>query len=186
MTLALEALYIAVKSAIETEYSSDGIEVAFGWRQPSKSQVLTRRIVFVPGDPTGNAGRVGPARDPGRNPRPLATLHEQFHVVISANDPTAPEVEVAQYRIVRVLRDSVHRAMYRAARGTFAIEREQWDVDLQNERRFGAALVMQCTIQAMVPDSYVAVGVPVETEAHIETSELDVTETQIVSAADEP
>jgi hypothetical protein len=182
-TLALDHLYTAVKARFATEAPT--VDFRFGWREPSKQQSAIARVVFVPGDPSGNAGKVGPAKFPGRNPRPLATFNELFHIVVSASDLTAPESEIAQYRVVRALRDAVHCAMYRAAHGTFTIDSETWNLDLQNERRFGATLVMQCTIQAMVADQAFE-GVPVGTSARVEVTELDVTETQDISAADEP
>lgn len=185
-TLALDHLYTAVKARFEAELAPPQLpHIAFGWREPSKQQGTLARVVFVPGDRSGNMGRVGPAKYPGRNPRPLATLHELFHIVVSTSDPTAPESELAQYRAARALRDAVHRAMHYAAHGTFTVDSEWWDVDLQNERRFGAAIVMLCTIQAMVAD-HAFEGIPVGTVARVEVTELDVTESQDIAAADEP
>jgi hypothetical protein len=181
---ALDSLYADVKARFAAESPSAPVYMPFGWREPSKSYSGSR-IAWVPGDPSGNLGRVGPAKHPGRNPRPLATLFELFHCVISANDLTAPENELAQYRAVRFLYDAWVRAVYLAARGTFTIDSASWDVDFQNERRFGASLIVTCSIQAMVPDAAFE-GVPVGAEAVIQVSELDVTEQQTISAADVP
>jgi hypothetical protein len=181
-TLALEKLYDDVVARFVAEGTL--AEFGFGWREPAKNVTGATRVVWVPGNRAGVAGKLGPARNPGRNPRPLATLHEYFHIVISATDIASHEDERTQYRAVRMLRDAVHRAMYLAARGTFQIETEDWLTD-RKERRYGAALIMTCTIEAMVTDEAL-VGAPVDVHAEIALSDLNVTETQTITAADSP
>ncbi len=146
----------------------------FGWREPQKNKRTASRIVWVPGDPSGSAGRVGPARNPGRNPRPLGTLNELFHVVITAVTKEHKENERLQYRAARILYDAWYRAVYKAAHGTFAVESTVWNIS-KNERRHGAELIAVCTIQAMIPDKAYATA-PVDTSAVIDVSLLDVTE----------
>lgn len=179
--LALEKLFTDVSARFVAE--DTGATNEFGWRVPAM-QVIGARIAWVPGDPSGSAGETGAARNPGRNPRSLATFHELFHVIISAQDPSAPEDEALQYKRTRLLRDAWYRAVYLAARGTFSIKAERWVVD-KMERRFGTALLVVCSIQSMVPDEALQ-GVPADTVAVIATSELDVTETKTISAADVP
>jgi hypothetical protein len=181
-TLALEKLYDDVVARFTAEGTA--ADFGFGWREPAKNVVHAARIAWVPGNRAGVAGKLGPARNPGRNPRPLATLHEYFHIVISATEIATHEDERSQYRAVRLLRDAVHRAMYLAARGTFAIESEDW-IDDRKERRYGAALIMTCTVEAMVPDEALD-NAPIDVAAEIALSELNVTETQTITAADTP
>lgn len=180
-TLALEKLY----NDVVDRFAGEGTicDNLFGWRIPAQ-QVIGPRIAWVPGDPSGSAGEDGPARNPGRNPRPIGTLHELFYVVISASDASAPENEFLQYKATRLLRDAWHRAVYLAARGTFQIKSETWVVD-KNERRFGSALRVVCTIQSMIPDEPL-VGVPVDTVAQLAITSLDATDNLTVSPADEP
>jgi hypothetical protein len=180
-TLALEKLY---RDVVEL-FAGEGTQAdnLFGWRIPAQ-QVIGPRIAWVPGDPSGKAGQAGAARNPGRNPRPIGTLYEKFHVVISAQDPTDPENELLQYKATRLLRDAWHRAVYLSARGTFALDSEDWD-QTAKERRFGTALIIVCTIQSMIPDEPL-VAVPVDTGAVIAVSTLDTTDTLTVSPADEP
>lgn len=151
--LALEKLFDDVSARFASE-STNAVNV-FGWKAPAH-QLTSNRIAWVPGAPSGALGDDAPARNPGRNPRPIATLLEQFHVVISASDGTAPEDERAQYHATRVLRDAWQRACYLAAHGTFGIKSQQWLVD-KTQRRFGAAIVAVCWIEAMVPDAVVPV-----------------------------
>jgi hypothetical protein len=181
-TLALEKAY----DDVTARFASEGtlVESAFGWREPARNLVSRARLVWVPGNRNGIAGKVMPARNPGRNPRPIATLAEYFHVWISASDYDGAEVERRQYKVVRLLRDAWHRAMYLSARGTFAIESEEWLTE-RKERRFGAALVITCTIEAMIPDAPLA-SAPVDSAAVIATSQLDVTEVDTFTAADAP
>jgi hypothetical protein len=180
-TLALEQLFTDVVA----RFAGDGTSCAnfFGWRAPAQ-QVVGNRIAWVPGDPAGSVGQDGPARNPGRNPRPLGTLRELFHVIISSSDPSAPETELLQYRATRLLRDAWHRAAYLSARGTFQIRSEAWVID-KLERRFGTALLLVCEIESMIPDEPLA-SAPVDTVAVIAVSELDQTETFTVSPADAP
>lgn len=180
-TLALEALY----DAVVAQFAADGTiaKQPFGWREVAKYPVGAR-IAWVPGDPRFNVGADGPARNPGRNPRPIGTLHELFQCVISANDPSAPEDERAQYKATRLLYDAWRRAVYLAARGTFTIESQEWLGD-KTQRRFGTAIRVVCSIEAMIPDEPFATA-PVDVGADIAVSELDVTETTTATAADAP
>lgn len=180
-TLALEKLYQDVVARFTAEGTS--CTSLFGWRIPAQ-QVIGSRIAWVPGDQSGNAGQDGPARNPGRNPRPLGTLNELFTVIISSSDPTDPENELKQYKATRLLRDAWHRAVYLAARGTFAIQSETWIID-KNERRFGTALRVVVAIQSMIPDEPIETA-PVDTSAVINVATLDQTETLTVSPADAP
>lgn len=153
-TLALPKLYAGVQAVFTAEGTTAAL--SFGWREPSKqiNQGAGRanRIVFVPGDPGGALGKNGPARYPGRNPKPLATLAELFTVYVWAYDPSFPENELVQYKAARFLYDAWYRAAYHAARGTFAVSSAKWNIE-KNERRFGAEIEAVCTIDAMIPDS---------------------------------
>lgn len=148
--LALEKLY----SDVLARFTLDGTAVAnvFGWRATDELIPSGARIAWVPGDPRGGVGETGPARNPGRNPRSVATLRELFHVVISASDPSDPENEAKQYHTVRLLRDAWLRAVHLASYGTYRITAEEWLTDKKVRRR-GAALRVTCTIEAMVPDA---------------------------------
>jgi len=151
---------------------------AFGWRPPAQQMITGDRVIWTPGDPNGALGSLEPARNPGRNPRPLFTLRELFTVTIVAQDTATPEDELAQYRAARLLYDAWLRACYHAARGNFAIVSQSWIAE-RIERRAGAAIRAVCTIDAMVPDT-AATTAPVDTGAALDVEELDVTEqTQI-------
>jgi hypothetical protein len=181
-TLALEKLF----NDVEALFIAEGTNVPnlFGWRIPAQ-QVIGPRIAWVPGNFGGNAGEDAPARNPGRNPRSLGTFRELFHVVISSEDPTAPEDELAQWKSTRLVFDAWYRAVYLSAHGTYRVLAIEWVTD-KMERRFGAALRVTCAIESMVPDEALAVA-PVDTVAVITASELDVTDTaQTISADDVP
>jgi hypothetical protein len=173
--MASETLPIEVLLAsIQTRFTAEGTdcELVFGWREPEKHALGPNRIVFVPGDPSGAIGTTTGARQLGRNPRPLATLNELFTVYIASADATAPDVELAQYKATRVLRDVWYRAVYKAAHGTFAIRSETW-IEAAKERRYGAALRIVLELQAMVPDTTQELA-PVDTAANI-TVQLNAT-----------
>lgn len=171
-TLAIERLYAAVTARFTSE--GTGAANVFGWRMPAQ-HVEGNRIAWVPGDTSGRVGETTAPRQPGRNPRPLATLRELFTVVINAVDTADLENEALQYRAARLLRDAWFRAVYLAAHGTFAIVSEDWITD-KLERRYGAALRVVIALDAMVPDEPAELA-PVDTAALIATSLASVTET---------
>lgn len=180
-TLALVKLYNDVTARFAIE--SPTVVNVFGWREPPR-QFVGPRIAWVPGDVAGNLGTDEPARNVGRNPRPIATLRELFHCVISSSDQLTPENEQAQYVATRTLRDAWQRAVYLAAHGTVRIVLQTWNIDRQNERRFGATITATCTIESMVADLPLE-GVPEDTAIVADVSLLDVTE-QIHVTKDSP
>lgn len=147
--LALEYLY----DAVDARFTLEGYSCArsFGWREPEKHKTTTRRIVWVPGDPSDAVGSISGARFPGRNPRPIGTLDELFTVYIGAADPTDPENERAAYHETRLAFDAWWRAVYLAAHGTVEVVSAKWN-NATKERRYGAELIVVCSIQAMIPD----------------------------------
>lgn len=152
IVLALPKFYADVKAIVEA--STPAVQFAFGWREPSKNVegIGTARIVFAPGDVGGALGEDLPPRNPGRNPRPIATLGELFRVYVTAYDPSAPRDELVQYKAARVLFDEWRRAAHVAAHGTFKVESLAWNV-AKTEGRFGAEIIATCSIESMIPDS---------------------------------
>jgi hypothetical protein len=171
--LALLMLY----DAVVARFALDGTATpnVFGWRSSAQQMTTGKRIVWIPGDPNGNAGSVISARNPGRNVRPLATLEELFTVEISAMDIATPENERAQYEATRLVFDAWYRAVYLAARGTFRVISDEWVTD-KKERRYGATMRIVCAIEAMIPDA-VQTEAPVDTHAEVDVLELDETDT---------
>lgn len=177
--LALPELFDAVVARFDLD--STAADQHFGWREPPRHKTSHARIVWVPGDEGANTGNVDPARNPGGNPRSLATLRELFTVYIGADDPRFPEDERAQYVATRLLFDAWVRAVYLAAHGTFLIESVSWNTS-KTERRHGAELVCVCWVEALIPDAPYALA-PTDTEASILTSLDDVDE---VTTTDTP
>lgn len=180
-TLALENLYTQVVA----QFAAEGtlLANAFGWREYRKhvtnaapGGVLGNRLIWLPGNEAGDgdAGKLLPPRYPGNNPRSLGTLGELFTVYVLGCDPTAPENELAQYKVTRFNFDAWYRAVYLAAYGTFTIESVKWD-RTKTERQHGAMLVAVCTIQAMIPDVTYP-SAPVDTHALLTTHVLSQTD----------
>jgi len=169
--------------AVLARFALDGtaVPMAFGWREPGQQRV-GNRIVWVPGDPSGELGAMLPAKYPGGNPRALATLEELFTVEISGADVSAgqQENERAQYIATRLLYDAFIRALYLAAHGTYRVVKVSW-ITLKKERRYGAAIRAVIALQAPIADVARTVA-PVDTGASIDLHELDVTENIAVSA----
>ena len=153
-TLALVDLITNVTA----QFVADGlvIEQAFGWREPARQTRGLPAIVWTPGDPSGDLGKMGAPRFPGRVPnRPLATLRELFTCQIGAHDATDPENELKQYDATHKLFDAWWRAIYLSAHGTVEMMSARWIV-AKNERRRGATIRAVCAIQAMIPDSAIS------------------------------
>lgn len=183
---AVAAHFVAVAAAAGGDPPRVPVPVVFGWRQRSKKPTrattaenagTARRIVWCPGDDSnGDLGELGPPRFPGREPRSLGTLNELVTVYLEANDLSAPEDERAQYVAARELYDEWMRAMYAAARTTFAIVREGWVIE-QNERRAGAAIRIVMTLEAMLPATQRGEAVVGLNRAEWVATELDHSET---------
>ncbi len=156
---------------VRDQLLADGITTAchFGKREPTKqiNQGVGRanRVCFVPG-----AGTYGPAKYPGRNPRPIATLYETCDVYCWGYDLQAPNSEVAQYEAARDLHDAVYRAIYLnpySGHGAFKITSPKW-LYSKIERVFGAEIQFTLEIQSSIVDEvavreltpYVEVGPP--------------------------
>lgn len=175
--LAIESLI----AAVNTRFANDGTQAVnvFGWRMPAQ-HAEGNRIVWEPGDHTGKLGDSAAPRQPGRNPRPIATLHELFTITINAVDTSDVENEALQYRAARLLHDAWFRAVYLAAHGTFAVLASEWLID-RVERRYGAALRVVLALEAMIPDAPAQLA-PVDTSALIDLSLGDNTETDTITA----
>lgn len=149
-TLALEKLYNDVVSRFFSE--STNISNVFGWQSTRHRGAQQNRICWVPGDPSGAAGQVSSARNPGGNPRAIGTLDELFTVYIEAKDLTSAENELLQYKAARFIFDTWYRAAYLSVKNLLSVKSTSWMVD-RTTRRFGATLQVICEIKAMVPDS---------------------------------
>lgn len=181
-TLALEKLY----DDVVAKFAAEGTSAAqpFGWREVAKQLTVTARIVWVPGARAGSLGELGAAISPGGNPRSLFTLLEQFYCVISASDNTQPENERAQYKATRLLYNAWLRALYLVAPGTVTVLDQEWIVNAgtdgstpRHERRHGAAIIVTCTVQSMIPDLPLAnANADEDVNGLVDVSLLDVTE----------
>jgi hypothetical protein len=144
---------------VVARFASDGTAVPneFGWRTPSKRGAEQNRICWVPGDPSDAAGDVGPAQQPGRNPRPLGTLNELFTIYIEARDSSEPENELKQYRAARSIFDAWYRAVYLKPldgepRQKLTVKAPSW-VRGRKVRVNGATMRVVCSLPAMIPDT---------------------------------
>lgn len=177
-TLALLNLY----DGVVARFLTDGTAVPqlFGWRSPAQGGATLgdTRIVWYPGDPRGQLGKVGAPRSPGGNPRSLATIAELFTVEITGCDPSSPFNERLQYQATRFLLDAWLRAVALGEYGRFLIQGTEWLIE-KNEVRFGATIRVVATIEAMVPDTAYETA-PVDTTVVLATTTLDNTETTTI------
>jgi hypothetical protein len=182
MTTILALPYLF--DVVVARFADEGTAVPnlFGWRAPElKDPAGKPRIAWVPGDDeSGELGELSSPKQPGRNPRSLATLDELFTVKLWGDDSSDPENERKQYQATRELFDAWWRAVYLAMPAKVKVVSANWIVD-KKVRRAGAAIKVVCSIEAMVPDEAYEVA---STSAHaaVDTTELDNTETDTIYA----
>lgn len=126
-------------------------EVLLGAREVTKqvNQGAGRaaRVVFVP-----IGGRYAAPRNPGRNPRPLATWLATAEVHVWGYDGTKTNDEEAQIEAAWTLHDAVVRAIYLAAHGTFTLDQPKWN-NAVVERTFGKEMIFTLSIECPVMDT---------------------------------
>lgn len=184
-TLALEHVYTTVVAFLAADAAAQtppatAYHHTFGWRESAQKMVTGPRYAWIPGDPNGRLGQLLPARAPGRNPRPIATLEELCTVEITSADadPAKAMDERAQYRAVRQAFDAWFRAMYLSFHGAFRLVDSSW-VTARKELRHGATLRVVIAVQATLADEPVEVA-PTDTNALVAMSLVDTVETTTV------
>jgi hypothetical protein len=180
---ALDLLFKRVSARFVKDKTQ--VELKFGWREPYRTLARPNRMIFVPGDDSGAIGKFGGPLYPGKKPqRALAGLWENFTVYILAADMSAPrsnDDELKQYRIARTMLDALVRAIILAfGASNMRIESARY-LNESNERRFGVGIVLSGAILAVIPDLPVTLA-PVDTDALIAETILDLTETELVKA----
>ncbi|MCP3886461.1 MAG: hypothetical protein GY700_13525 [Propionibacteriaceae bacterium] len=164
-TLALEKLYNNVVARFVTD--STNVPNVFGWRKPANRGAQQNRICWVPGDPSGAAGEVVAAHNPGGNPRAIGTLIETFTVYVEGRDSSNPENELAQYKAARLIFDSWFRAAYLSVKNLLTVKSTTWMVE-RTTRRYGATIRAVCTVQAEIPDLAYEIAEDVEAVADMQ------------------
>lgn len=158
---ALRLLFQDVKDRFALEGPT--ANVVFGKREPAKQinqgPGRANRVVFVPGDPAGKAGKYEGAKIARvplaeRRIRSLGTLRELATVYCWAYDFDAPNDEAAQYEAARTLHDYVVRAIYRSpnvGHGSYTLLSPGW-AQKSTERKFGAELFFLIEFEARILD----------------------------------
>lgn len=145
--LAIPTLYDRVAARFLAEGTN--VPMAFGWNAASTQLRSDARIVWIPGDQSGNLGRIGAPKYPGQDQ--LRTLFELVTVEIVTADTTALDDERAQYRSARLLHDAFIRAVHLSAVGTYQITSDGWMSGDRN-RRYGAGIRLVLEVQAPITD----------------------------------
>jgi len=155
------------------------LEAVFGWREVPRQQTKPRRVVWVPGDKTGKAGKLlGATKAPiatvtrtgqATVARNLADLDELFTVYVQAYDPTDPANEAKQYNETRMLFDALIAAIYRVSHGAHAVgvvhvDDPIWSVN-QNEQKHGGRLTVVGHVRSPIPDDPINTAYP--TTVHV-------------------
>lgn len=163
--LRLLAAAIEARFVLDASPSVVPLTFPFGFKEPFKQINQTPegragRIVTVPGLPGNNRRAIEflPPRNPGRDPRPLATRGEYFHVYVWAVDRSALNDEGAQYDAASDLLDAWVRNWYLVTHtngdtgiGPSTLIDASYSGQ-QIERGFGMEFVVTGQVHHMVPD----------------------------------
>ncbi len=154
--LALDHLYERIVA--ETAERLDPVPVCvFGWREAPKQVNQgaggANRVVLEPGS-NGKVGDYAPAKLPGRNPNPLATLVELATLFLWGFDGTDPTDARLQYIAARRLHDVVIPICIRTFRGRWKASGPEW-LKPEAARPYGAEMKVLFAVEAMVPDDLV-------------------------------
>lgn len=155
------------------------LDAVFGWREVHRQQCKPRRVVWVPGDPTGKAGKlIGATKAPisvatragvATTARNLADLDELFTVYLQAYDPTDADNELRQYKETRLLFDALIGAIYRASHeghavGVVHVDDPIWSTN-QTEQKHGGRLTVVGRVRSPIPDDPTSYAFP--TNIHV-------------------
>lgn len=140
----IQALYIK---------ENDFTPILIGERQVTFNH-QSNRIVFVP-----IGGTFGPARNPGRNPRPLRTWLATCDVHVFGFDNTADgytsdQREIFHYYQCEALFNNICRAIYLICHGEFDLSSPRWTLN-PTELKFGKELVFTWEIQVPILDKVI-------------------------------
>lgn len=169
VTLAIPHLYDAVAAHFAAEGAQ--IPMLFGWREAAEQLRSDVRIVWIPGDPAGNLGRVGPPKYPSKGQ--LLTVFELVTVQITAAVTAELSTSRAQYQRVTEVRDQFLSALHRSAVGTYSVTQALWmGMHADAVRRWGASIKLVIEVQSPVTADCFA-GEPVLLDAaELQTAEI--------------
>lgn len=159
-TSALGYIYTEIAKAV----ASDGTKVHFGRREAAR-QIgqgfpTCNRVVVEPSQGE-TAGKFGPPKYPGRNPRGLGTFIASATIYVWALDANDPNNELLQYEAVTALQGKVYAAIRnalhvknvtsRALHGWFETSEAKWVGD-KVERNRGAEWAFTLSVHEDILD----------------------------------
>lgn len=162
MSTTVSSGLIAMVASVQAFFAarSIGANVSLGWKEASKqvNQGTGRanRVVFIPSDPGGRGGTIGPAQQPGQrrfgtapndvSTRALFTWERLLTVSVWAVDTTAPNDESKQIEAVEDLFEWTVRAVQAFAQNNARWGDVSWlasPIERQFGRELQAALVFR-------------------------------------------
>lgn len=162
-TSALDYLYESVRAY----FGAAGRLEVLDWGRRALTKQINQapaparagRVVFVPGDDTGKAGKLGAPRHPGGYPRAIYSWNELATIHVWGHDPTAPNDERAHYRVGWDLFELTLRALRDAQVGRILMSDPVWTI-APVERVFGCELTFSVTVDGKILDDSVAIVKP--------------------------
>lgn len=154
----------------------EATEVLTGYRERAKQLTQggggANRVIFLPGDPSGAAGKIAPPRDVGRQiltendvpiaeVRPVASWERQFTISVWGVDKDKPRDELAQSVATVALFEKTVQAIEQVAHaGGPNLEWGSVSWTLPREATFGSELLVSVQLAHPLMDVIAEVGVP--------------------------
>lgn len=174
---AVPALYDRVAARFAAEATN--VPMYYGWKEAATQVRDSARLVWVPGDPSGNLGRIGPPKYPSRDQ--LLTLFEYVTIHGTAAEASDLTDSRAQYQRSRELLDALLRAVHLEAVGTYTVLQNLWyGMHADVTRRWGASWKVVLEVQSPIVNDPVSYESVLMDAAEIEAHELDHSETVLV------
>lgn len=170
--LALQNLY----NVVSAEINSIRPDVVFNFgpkaivRQPTTSFQI---VDIVPGDESGNIGKLQMPMNVGGSPRNLYDIAEAFTVYIRAYDAAEPESYMRQYSAATLLWQDFVASCRRNFSGLVEFQTAKYNRQVGNERLFGCQVIIGCSLRSPIPDLVFGVGTPEIVSAHINETLAD-------------
>jgi hypothetical protein len=152
MAIVLAIPYVYSLVVADLAVRSPDVVPFFGWSKVPRQKRSYAVMIWVPGDPSGNAGKDLPPRNIGENPRNVADFDELFQVQLAAHDASKPADDLAQYNITRLLYNDFRAALYLSAHGTVFIDSISWNLTGGADGRLGGEILCGCRLRSPVPD----------------------------------
>src|SRR5581483_465297 len=131
--MAIVSFVPLLVTTVQQYFTAQGITAKVDFGRKARDKVVNQgpgganRVVFMPGDPGGSAGKISGARqNVGQNPRPILTWEKLLTVSVWAVDTSDPANELLQFAAVEALFEATVAAIRSCAHADGRIGDPKW------------------------------------------------------------